>query len=82
VVDESVDLANSLCLVPGLCFDAEGYRVAYAAGYIDNFLASYAGLKVSLARTVQISSNPLPHDDHDVPVDVLISDGAIWQCRR
>ncbi len=82
VVDENDDLANSLCLVPGLCFDAEGYRVAYAAGYIDNFLASYAGLKVSLARTVQISSNPLPHDDHDVAVDVLISDGAIWQCRR
>lgn len=74
--------ADSMCLVPGLCFDAQGYRVAYAAGYIDNFLATYPGLKVSLARTVQISSNPLPHDDHDVPVDVLVSDGAVWQCRR
>lgn len=76
------ELARSLCIVPGLVFDAEGYRVAYNAGYIDNYLAAYEGTTVSLARTVQISSNPLPRDGHDVPVDVLVSDGAVWMCRR
>lgn len=80
-VDED-ELPLSMCLVPGLIFDAEGYRVAYGAGYVDNFLSDYPGCKVSLARTVQISSNPLPRDDHDVAVDVLVSDGAIWRCRR
>lgn len=80
-LDEDL-FADSICLIPGLVFDAEGYRVAYAAGYIDNFLATYPGLKVAMARGVQISSNPLPHDDHDVPVDVLVSDGAVWKCRR
>lgn len=76
------ELAKSVCLVPGLIFDAEGYRVAYNAGYVDNFLVTYPGCKVSLARTVQIGSNPLPRDPHDVAVDVLVSDAAVWRCRR
>lgn len=76
------DFADSICLVPGLVFDAEGYRIGYGAGYYDNFLATYPGLKVGLVRTLRISSNPLPHDDHDVPMDVLVSDGSVWVCDR
>jgi 5-formyltetrahydrofolate cyclo-ligase len=76
------ELGRSICLVPGLVFDAEGYRIGYGAGYYDDFLAGYPGLKVGLARTMQISGNPLPHDDHDVPVDVIVSDGAVWRARR
>ena len=76
------DMLGSLCLVPGLVFDAQGYRVGYGAGYYDEFLAFYPGDKVGLVRSVQVSSNPLPHDDHDIPVDVLVTEGSIWQCRR
>ncbi|MBR3235805.1 MAG: 5-formyltetrahydrofolate cyclo-ligase [Atopobiaceae bacterium] len=81
MVDDK-ELEGSICLVPGLVFDAQGYRIGYGAGYYDNFLATYPGLKVGLVRTLRISSNPLPHDDHDVPMDVLVSDGSIWQCSR
>ena len=45
-------------------------------------VADYPGLKVGLVRTLRISSNPLPHDDHDVPMDVLVSDGSVWMCNR
>ena len=76
------DFLGSLCLVPGLVFDAEGYRVGYGAGYYDEFLALYPGNKAGLVRSVQVSSNPLPHDDHDVAVDVLVTEGSIWHCRR
>lgn len=76
------DLLGSLCLVPGLVFDGEGYRVGYGAGYYDEFLAFYPGDKVGLVRSVQVSSNSLPHDDHDIPVDVLVTEGSIWRCRR
>lgn len=76
------DYVGSICLVPGLVFDSQGYRVGYGAGYYDNFLADYPGLKVGLVRALRISGNPLPHDDHDVPVDVLVSDGAVWSCAR
>ncbi|MBP3894405.1 MAG: 5-formyltetrahydrofolate cyclo-ligase [Atopobiaceae bacterium] len=80
-IDEA-DFADSICLVPGLVFDAEGYRIGYGAGYYDNFLADYPGVKVGLVRALRISSNPLPHDDHDIPMDVLVSDGAVWKCKR
>jgi 5-formyltetrahydrofolate cyclo-ligase len=80
-VDEG-DFRASICLVPGLVFDGQGYRIGYGAGYYDNFLATYPGLKVGLVRTMRISSNPLPHDDHDVPMDVLVSDGSVWVCDR
>lgn len=76
------DLEGSVCLVPGLVFDADGYRIGYGAGYYDNFLADYPGLKVGLVRALRISGNPLPHDDHDVPMDVLVSDGSVWVCNR
>ncbi len=76
------DMLGSVCLVPGLVFDGEGQRVGYGAGYYDNFLMFYPGQKVGLVRSVQVSSNPLPHTDHDVPVDVLVTEGSIWRCRR
>ncbi|MGI6755371.1 MAG: 5-formyltetrahydrofolate cyclo-ligase [Atopobiaceae bacterium] len=75
------ELATSVCLVPGLVFDAEGFRVGFGAGYYDEFLASYLGFKVGLARSYQVSSNPLPAHEHDVCVDALVTEGSIWRCR-
>lgn len=72
----------SVCLVPGLVFDAWGFRIGYGAGYYDNFLKGYRGLRVGLVRALQVSGNPLPVDDHDEPVDVLVSDASVWQCRK
>ncbi|OFK24326.1 5-formyltetrahydrofolate cyclo-ligase [Olsenella sp. HMSC062G07] len=74
-------VAGSICLVPGLVFDARGYRVGYGAGYYDNFLARFTGTKVGLVRTLQVSGAPLPIDEHDVAVDLLVSDAAVWGCR-
>ena len=76
------DFFGSLCLVPGLVFDGEGNRVGYGAGYYDSFLAYYPGDKVGLVRSVQVSSNPLPHEKGDVAVDVLVTEGTIWRCRK
>lgn len=75
------ELEKSICLVPGLVFDGSGHRVGYGAGYYDNFLASFPGKKVGLVRSMQISSNPLPTDEHDVAVDLLVSESCVWSCR-
>lgn len=79
---QEADFFGSVCLVPGLVFDGEGYRVGYGAGYYDEFLAFYPGDKIGLVRSVQVSSNPLPHDSHDIAVDVLVTEGSIWRCRK
>ena len=75
------DMVGSVCLVPGLVFDADGYCIGYGGGYYDSFLPMYPGDKIGLARSMQLSSNPLPHDSHDIPVDVLVTDVAVWSCR-
>lgn len=75
------DMAGSVCLVPGLVFDACGYRVGYGAGFFDNFLAYFPGTSVGLVPSVAVSGNLLPTDAHDRPVQVLVSDSAVWRCR-
>lgn len=75
-------LAGSVCLVPGLVFDGAGHRVGYGGGYYDRFLALYPGDKIGLARTTMLSSNPLPSDAHDVPVDFIATESGVWSCRN
>lgn len=74
-------LVGSVCLVPGLVFDGAGHRIGYGGGFYDRFLAFYPGEKIGLARTTMLSSNPLPTDGHDVPVDFIATEGSVWSCR-
>ena len=55
--------------------------MGYGGGYYDRFLAFYPGDKIGLARTAMLSSNPLPTDGHDIPVDFIATEGAVWSCR-
>lgn len=78
---EERELFGSVCLVPGLVFDAQGHRIGYGGGFYDRFLWHYPGDKIALARTMQISSNPLPVERFDVPVDFIVSEHHVWACR-
>ena len=73
-------MVGSVCIVPGLVFDADGYRIGYGGGCYDRFLAFYPGEKIALVRARQLSGNPLPRGGHDVPVDWLVSEPATWCC--
>ncbi|MBM6774071.1 5-formyltetrahydrofolate cyclo-ligase [Olsenella profusa] len=75
------DMVRTVCLVPGLVFDGAGRRVGYGGGYYDRFLAFYPGEKIGLARATMLSSNPLPADALDVPVDFIATEGSVWNCR-
>lgn len=75
------ELVRTVCLVPGLVFDGDGHRVGYGGGYYDRFLWFYPGDKIGLARTTMLSSNPLPTDSLDVPVDYIATEGGIWNRR-
>ena len=75
------DLLGSVCLVPGLVFDSAGHRIGYGGGYYDRYLQFYPGDKIALARSTQVSSNPLPTESCDVPVDFIVTDACVWSCR-
>lgn len=70
---------NALVLVPGLTFDAAGYRLGYGGGFYDTFLAQFSGTSVGLCRTMQQCETLTARDTHDLPVDIVVTDkGAIY----
>lgn len=67
---------KAVCIVPGLSFDSQGYRLGYGKGYYDRFLAEFKGITVGLCYSGCIRWN-LPHGYYDRPVDILITDKYI-----
>lgn len=69
-----------LALVPGLTFDAEGYRLGYGGGFYDVFLAQFDGVSVGLCREVQMSRNLRDEgviDAHDLPVQLVVTNSSL-----
>lgn len=69
-----------LIIVPGLAFDRRGGRLGYGAGYFDRFLSRCAGLVAALAFEFQMVDQ-IPLEPHDVPVDRVITERAVYNCR-
>ena len=74
-------------LVPGLAFDEAGNRLGRGRGYYDRALAEIiytrqaAGpaslgqpLKIGIALDRQIAQQTLPHDSHDIAMDLIITE--------
>ena len=68
------DEPSALIVVPGLAFDAQGFRVGYGGGYYDRYLASHPGHPLlALCYDFQFFDG-VPAEDCDVPVDRVITD--------
>lgn len=70
-------------LIPGVAFDERGFRVGYGAGYYDRFLERVRpdAKKVALAFEMQMVEHAF-EDDHDVPVDTIITEKRTITCKR
>lgn len=68
-----VDATHGLLLVPGLCFDTQGYRLGHGKGYYDRFLPGFAGVAVGLCYDELLCGSPLPRDSYDCAVDILVT---------
>ncbi|WP_252502945.1 5-formyltetrahydrofolate cyclo-ligase [Sporosarcina sp. Marseille-Q4943] len=69
-----------LQIVPGVIFSNEGYRIGFGGGYYDRYLTDYNGDRVSLAFDNQISQE-VPIEKHDIPVNKIITEFRVIQCR-
>ena len=68
------DDPTALVLMPGLAFDPEGHRVGYGGGFYDRFLEAEPNHPlVALCYDFQLF-DCLEVEDHDIPVDVVITD--------
>lgn len=66
----------AICFVPGLAFDAYGYRLGYGKGYYDKFMNVFHGSTIGVAYTSQIL-HALPKGKFDKHCDALITEKGI-----
>jgi len=64
---------NSVCIVPGLSFDYDGFRLGYGKGYYDRFLSGFDGDSIGLCYGECVCKR-LPHGRYDRAVDVLVTE--------
>jgi len=67
-----VDFSNSCCIVPGICFNKNGYRIGYGKGYYDKFLKDYNGYSIGLTYDECLIELEF-QDNYDIKVDKIIS---------
>lgn len=72
---------ESLCLVPGLAFDREGYRLGYGKGYYDRFLAKHRVEAIGLCYGALLQPR-LPRGPYDRQVDWLVTEAGVLNPRE
>lgn len=67
--------AIDFCLLPARAFDRQGRRLGRGAGYYDRFMASpgFRAFRCGIAFHAQIME-AVPHDEHDIPVQMIVTD--------
>lgn len=73
---KAVPTEKSLCIVPGLSFDAKGYRLGKGGGYYDRFLKDFKGKSAGLCYNSFLRLS-LPKEPFDVPVDIIVTENFL-----
>lgn len=65
-------------IVPMLGFDANGFRLGHGLGWYDRFLATQLqALTVGLCYEFGHVATGLPHEPHDIPLQVVITEARV-----
>ena len=76
---ESPDL--TVCVIPALAFDRDGFRVGYGGGFYDRFLNDFRGAKVGLVYERFLIPRA-PRGRFDTAADAIVTEkGVITPCR-
>lgn len=73
------DFDGSLCVVPAVAYDKNGYRLGYGKGYYDRFLENFSSLSVGLCYNEMVNDE-LPAGDYDLPVNYIITQDNTFKC--
>ena len=64
---------NTVCIVPAIAYDKEGYRIGYGKGYYDRFLRHFDGTKIGVVFS-ELVFDYLPRGKYDNAVDIIITE--------
>ncbi len=70
------DFSDGVCIVPGLCFDINGYRLGFGGGYYDRFLGKFGGVAVGICYSRYVEAE-LPKGTFDRQTDILVTEKFI-----
>jgi 5-formyltetrahydrofolate cyclo-ligase len=68
-----------LALVPGLCFDLQGQRLGYGAGYFDRLLARCNNVTTIGVTCQALLIQHVPHEATDIAMDYLATEQAVLE---
>lgn len=72
---------ESLCIVPGLSFDKDGFRLGFGKGYYDRFLDKFPGKTVGLCYDECISDG-IVKEKYDKSVSCVITETCIYNIKN
>jgi len=67
-----------LVIVPALAVDQSGWRLGRGAGYFDRALVRAGGPICALVYADELLP-AVPHEDHDIPVDLVVTEAGIFR---
>jgi len=80
----ATEVAPDLLFVPLAAFDRTGQRIGYGAGFYDRTLAGLRAAKKICAVGIGYANQELPkipHEAHDEPLDFVLTEGELIDCR-
>jgi len=69
-------------VVPALRIDQSGFRLGQGGGYYDRALIHMNAWKIGLVYAGELSSEVLPHESHDVPLDAAATPSIVVRFNR
>jgi 5-formyltetrahydrofolate cyclo-ligase len=69
-------------VVPALRIDQSGFRLGQGGGYYDRALVHLSAWKIGLVYAGELSSEVLPHETHDVPLDAAATPSIVVRFNR
>ncbi len=69
----------AVVLIPAVACDLWGTRLGYGGGFYDRFLAQIRAAKWGILPQACVSSEPLPQDPWDQPLDAWVTETGFWR---
>jgi 5-formyltetrahydrofolate cyclo-ligase len=69
-------------IVPALRIDQSGFRLGQGGGYYDRALPHLAAWKIGLVYAGELTSEELPQETHDIPLDAAASPSIVLRFNR
>ena len=69
-------------VVPALRIDQDGYRMGQGGGFYDRALPTMTGWKIGLVHPGELTSETLPREEHDFPLDAAATPSLVVRFKR